>query len=447
MKTNKQEKLLRTIGVFGLSSNIVNVIIGSGIFILPAIVAAGMGAPGVFAYLFCGILIALIMLCFAEVGSKITTTGGLYTYIETAFGKYAGFLSGNLYLAATLMADGAVSNALVNILAAAFPVFESELVRLLFLLIIFFGLAAINIVGIKQGMGLIKFLVIAKILPLLLLIVLGFGKISVANISIDALPGFEQLGATSLILFFAFSGGEGGLNVSGEVKKPKKNIPKSIFIGITVVLLIYLLIQLVTQGVMGDALADQKAPLAETARKVFGSKGFFILTAGAAVSMFGYLSGTILNMPRILYALSRDRVIPVKMFGNVHSKFKTPYLAILTYAATGFILAALGSFEILAVIATGGVLLQYLGVTLAVIKLRFTQKSKPGEFKIPGGITVPVLAVAIILYFLSNMSYAETVGILVFTILLTIIYFINKKISKLKNDDKILQENPSKIND
>jgi APA family basic amino acid/polyamine antiporter len=430
MKHNKQENLLRTIGVFGLSSNIVNVIIGSGIFVLPAIVAAGMGASGALAYLFCGILIALIMLCFAEVGSKITATGGLYTYIETAFGKYAGFLSGNLYLATVLLADAAVSNALVNILAAAFPVFESEVIRLLFLFVIFFGLAFINILGVKQGVNLIKFLVIAKILPLLLLIVLGLPKVSPTNLSIEALPGFEQLGATSLILFFAFIGGETGLNVSGEVKNPNKNIPKSIFIGIAVVLIIYILIQLVAQGVLGDALADQKAPLAETARTIFGTTGFLVLTAGAAVSMFGYLSGAILNMPRVLYALSRDRVIPVKAFGTVHSKFKTPHLAILAYAFVGFTVAALGSFEQLAVIATGGILLQYLGVALAVIKLRFTKKSKPDEFKIPGGFTVPILSAGIVIYFLSKMTYAETLGALVFTVLLTVVYLVNKKVIK-----------------
>lgn len=435
MKINKQENLLRTIGVFGLSANIVNVIIGSGIFILPAIVAAGMGASGVFAYLFCGILIALIMLCFAEVGSKITTTGGLYTYIETAFGKYPGFLSGNLYLATVLLADAAVSNALFNILAAAFPAFESEVIRLFFLFVVFFSLAFINILGVRQGVGLIKFLVIAKILPLFLLIVLGLPKVSAANISIEALPGFEQLGTTSLILFFAFIGGETGLNVSGEVKKPNKNIPKSIFIGITAVLSIYILIQLVAQGVLGDALADQKAPLTETARAIFGNTGFLILTAGAAVSMFGYLSGAILNMPRVLYALSRDRVIPVKAFGTVHSKFKTPHLAILTYAGVALIVAGLGSFETLAVIATGGILLQYLGVSLAVIKLRYTQKAKPGEFKIPGGIMVPLFSAGIIIFFLSKMTYAEAIGTLVITVLLTIVYFINKKITKHKGDD------------
>jgi len=425
------KELKRTIGLFGLSSNIINVIIGSGIFVLPAIVAVGMGASGVLAYLFCGILIALIMLCFAEVGSKITSSGGLYTYIETAFGDYAGFLSGNLYLATVLSADAAVSNALVNILAATFPALESQMVRVLFLFIVFFGLAFINILGVKQGVGLIKFLVIAKILPLLLLIVLGLPKISMVHISIEVLPSFEQLGATSLILFFAFIGGETGLNVSGEVKNPNKNIPKSIFLGIISVLIIYILIQLVAQGVLGDALADQKVPLAETARDVFGNTGFMILTAGAGVSMFGYMSGSILNMPRVLYALSRDRVIPVKAFGYVHSKFKTPHLAILTYAGAGFMIAALGSFETLAVIATGGMLLQYLGVVLAVIKLRYTQKTQPGEFKIPGGLTVPLLSLGTIVYFLSNLSKKELLVTALSIVALSFIYwFFIRKLKK-----------------
>lgn len=430
MTNQPKENLLRTIGVFGLTSNIVNVIIGSGIFVLPAIVASGMGATGVLAYLFCGILIALIMLCFAEVGSKITTTGGIYTYIETAFGKYPGFLAGNLFLASVAMADAAVSNALVNILAAGFPVFENPLIRLVFLFVIFFGLALINVLGLKQGLGLVKLFVIAKIIPLLILIIFGLSQVSMTHLSFEGLPGLDQLGDTSLILFFAFIGGETALNVGGEVKNPHKNIPKSIFFGISIVMLIYIAVQLTAQGVLGSDLVNQKAPLAETARRILGDKGFVLLTAGAAISMFGYLSGAILNMPRVLYALSRDRVIPVKFFGNIHPKLKTPHWAIVGYAAIGFTLAALGSFETLAVIATGSILLLYLGVVVSVIKLRYSQKAKPGEFIISGGLIVPLLSVGVIVYFLSNLKFDELIGTFIFVALLTVIYVINKKLNR-----------------
>jgi amino acid transporter len=122
----KNDGLKRRIGTLGLSANIINIIIGAGIFALPAIIASKMGASSLIAYLFCGILIALVMLCFAEVGSKVTNNGGPYTYIETAFGDYAGFLGGVFVMISALFADAAVSNALTNMLASVNPFFENE---------------------------------------------------------------------------------------------------------------------------------------------------------------------------------------------------------------------------------------------------------------------------------------------------------------------------------
>lgn len=245
----QDEDLIRTVGVLGLSANIINVIIGAGIFALPAIIAANMGPSSVFAYIICGVLLALIMLCFAEAGSKITNTGGAYTYIETAFGDYAGFLGGVFTMGSTLLSDAAVSNALVNVLSASYPIFAEKNIRLLFLFSIFFGLAIINVIGIKQGIGLVKFFVIAKLIPLLLLITFGWMAVSFGNLAIESIPSFDLISQTSLILFFAFVGGETGLIVGGEVKNPNRTIPRGIFIGITTVVVIYILIQMVSQGV------------------------------------------------------------------------------------------------------------------------------------------------------------------------------------------------------
>ena len=170
----RTDNLKRRIGTIGLSANIVNIIIGAGIFALPAIIASKMGASSIIAYLFCGLLITLIMLCFAEAGSKVTNTGGPYTYIETAFGDYAGFLGGIFAIGGSLFADAAVSNALVNILSSVFPVFEQSWIRFLFLFILFGGLIYINIIGLKQGIGLVKFNTIAKLTPLLILVTIGW---------------------------------------------------------------------------------------------------------------------------------------------------------------------------------------------------------------------------------------------------------------------------------
>lgn len=427
----KNEGLKRSIGVLGLSANIINIIIGAGIFALPAIIAAKMGASSIIAYAFCGILIALVMLCFAEAGSKVTNTGGPYTYIETAFGDYAGFLGGVFAIGSTLFADAAVSNALVNILASIFPSFENDWIRLLFLFIVFFGLAYINIIGLKQGIGLVKFNTIAKLIPLLLLVLIGWKDVTFSNLHIDAVPSIKTLGQTSLILFFAFQGAETGLVVGGEVINPKRAVPKAIFISILTVVCIYILIQTVSQGVLGNDLSSFKAaPLAETAQVIFGPFGFTLLFIGAIVSMFGYLSGSILNSPRVVYALSRDKVIPLKILSKIHKSFKTPHIAIIVYAIIGFILSTTASFEKLAIIASSSMLIIYLGVALSVMKLRKSQKSKEGEFKIPGGFIVPILSIIIILYFLSNLSMNEMTATGMFIAVLTIIYVIFRKLNK-----------------
>ena len=137
--TEEKKGLKREIGVWGLSANLVNIVVGAGIFVLPAIVAAGLGSASVTAYLFCGFLVILVMLCFAEVGSKITSSGGVYAYIEGAFGKYFGFLAAVIFIISCIAADAAVANAIADILKSLFPFFKGEWMRIAFFVLVFFG--------------------------------------------------------------------------------------------------------------------------------------------------------------------------------------------------------------------------------------------------------------------------------------------------------------------
>ncbi|WP_035456100.1 APC family permease [Algoriphagus terrigena] len=421
----KNEELVREIGVWGLSANIVNIIVGAGIFVLPAIIAETMGASGITVYLFCGFLIALVMLCFAEAGSKVTKSGGGYAYVETAFGPFAGFLAAVFLVLGSAFSDAAVANALVDLIGLAFPLFKNAYGRFVLLFLIFSGLATLNVLGVKQGIGLVKINTVAKLTPILLLIFFGWKDVSFADLSWDTTPTLEQFGTASLILFFAFQGGDTGLIVGGEIKNPQKTVPKAIFIGISFVLLLYILIQTVAQGILGSELPlFKEAPLAQAANIVFGPIGYTILILGAGISMFGMLSGEILNLPRVIFGLASDRVIPIDKLAIVHHKFKTPHLAILVYAGIGFITAATGGFKQLAVIASASMLLVYFGVSLAVIKLRRKHGHTPGEFKLPFGYTIPVLSAGIILFFLSNLSGFEKIGILVFIGVLAVIYFL-----------------------
>ncbi|MBC5837814.1 APC family permease [Flavobacterium muglaense] len=425
------EHLKREIGVLGLSANLINTMVGAGIFALPAIVAAGLGSASIFAYLFCGLLIAFVMLCFAEVGSKITTSGGAYTYIQSSFGPYFGFLTVVLFGLSTISADAAVANAVADIIGSIFPFFKSEIIRVIFFLVIFSGLGYINVIGVREGMRLVKILTISKLIPLFLLIFFSWGEFSMANIAFDSIPSINDIGTISLILFFAFQGAESGLSVSGEVDNPQKNIPRAIFFSIAGVLTLYILIQTVAQGVLGDSLASYKEnPLSIVANQVFGPIGFTILTVGAAISMFGTLSSELLGMPRVLFRASKDKVLPFKPLSKVHKKYATPYVSVIVYASLGFLFSSLGGFKQLAVFSSATILLVYLGVSLSVIKLRKKNILKEDGFRIPGGYTVPILSSLIIVWLLTNLNQFEVIAIAIFITVLSLLYFLRKKFKK-----------------
>jgi basic amino acid/polyamine antiporter, APA family len=423
---NTDEGLKREIGVWGQSSNIINSVIGAGIFVLPAIVAESLGSASIIAYLFCGVLITAIMLCFAEMGSKLTHSGGAYTYIESSFGKYFGFLTANLFIfGATVMASAAIANALADTLAYLLSIFENKVVRSFFFLFIFSGFAIVNIVGVKRGIGLVKITTIAKLTPLVLLIIFGCTKISFENLAWKSTPAISDIGKISIILFFAFQGAENSLSISGEIKNPRKTIPRAILISFSVILFIYIAIQVISQGILGDSLAGYKeAPLAEVAKKVLGPFGITLMIIGAAVSMFGYLSGDVLNMPRVLFGAARDRVIPVKILAEVHKKFATPYASIILFTSLGCFFAIVGEFKQLAVLSSASILLIYMGVALASIKGRFKKENNAETFKLPGGYLIPVFSVIIILWFLSNLTKNEIIGMISFLSILSLIYLI-----------------------
>lgn len=427
-----KEKLKKEIGVGALSLAIINMTIGTGIFVIPAIIAENLGAAAIVAYLVCGALMFLIALCFAEVGSKVTTSGGTYAYIETAFGPYAGFIANNLFLyGSSILSDAAVANGLADTLKYFFPSLGTELYRILFFIFLFGILALINIRSVKNGLRFIELATFVKLIPLLFLIIVGTQYISSENLEWTIIPNVSNIGSASLLLMFAFLGIEVPMSNSGEIKNAKRTIPLGIFFGIAAVLVIYIAIQVVSQGVLGTTLATHKdAPLGAVAEIIMGKSGIILMIIAIAVSMIGCLSGAIFSNPRVLYAGANDGIMP-KLFGKVHTKFYTPHIAILFYATMGLLFASLGGFKQLAIISGAATLLIYLGVVLATLKLR-KRNSLTSEktFRIPGGIIVPLLAIVVILWLLSNLSKQEFIGISIFIVLFSLIYLAIKVIKK-----------------
>lgn len=431
MLTSEQDKgLKKVIGVRSLAANAVNLTVGSGIFVLPAVVAAYLGPTSFLAYILCVLLIIMVLLCFIEAGSKIPITGGVYVYIETAFGPLAGFLANILFsMGYCIMADAAVANVLADNLATFFPMFSLPAVRVIFFATIFGGVALLNVRGIKQGNALVEVVTLAKLLPLLMLVVVGLFFIDTNNYIITELPSIKSLGEVSLILFFAFVGVEASLSASGEIKDPKRTIPRGILLGIFIIFIFYLAIQFVAQGVLGDSLSLQaEAPLVGVAETVMGSFGKSMLVFAAAISAFGLISGDVMITSRLPYAAARDGLLP-KFLSKIHPRYATPYVAILFYAGVGFILSISGGFRQLAVLASSSMLVMYIGVILATIKLRKI-KPEPNSFVMPGGLTIPILALLVTGWFLSNLAWNEVIGVVAFLAFFTAIYFVMKLVKK-----------------
>ncbi len=425
---NSDEGLKRVIGVPGLTLSIISGVIGAGIFALPAIVSISLGAFSIVAYIFCGLLLAAILLCYAEIGSRVTTSGGSYAYVEAAFGNFPGYIINWLYFFGWgILGSAALMNIIADSLAVVFPVFANSLMRgvLFFILIAFMIL--INVVGAKQTVGVVKLITIVKLLPLFGIIIFGFSYSKATNLHWEHLPSLKTFADTSLVLFFAFAGFETSLGASGEIKNAKRTVPLSIFLGGTVVMVVYILLQTVVQGTLGTQVALFKnAPLAAVADKIIGPAGATILLLCAALSSFGNVTLDILCTPRSLFAGASDGLFP-KFLGKVHPKFATPYFAVITYGLLIFVFSIAGGFQKLAIMASAIILLVYLAVILATLKLR--KKNVEGEekkFRAPGGIITPLIGIAVITWLLTSLGKWEILSTLIFIAAIIVIYFVTK---------------------
>ena len=361
--------LVRAIGMWGLAAGIVNVTVGGGIFRLPADAAAALGAAAPVAYLVCAVAMGLIVLGFAEAGSRVTLTGGPYAYVEIAFGPFAGFLCGVLLWMIGSMAVAAVGVVFATNVAQLVPALQRPGGTATFLILVFGLMGGVNIAGVGVAASFNTVATVAKLLPLLLLLVGGAFAISPSNIAWDHTPPMADFARTSTLLIFAFAGVESALTPSGEVKDVARTVPRAIFIAMAGTTVLYIALQVVAQGVLGPDLATSRTPLADAAGRVFGPAGRMLLLGGAAVSMFGYLCGMTLAIPRALFALARDGFLP-RVVASVHPRFHTPWVAIVVQVTMACAFAITSTFERLAIIANLTLLLLYGACCLAALQLR-----------------------------------------------------------------------------
>jgi amino acid transporter len=421
------DKLKRVIGPWGLGASAVNIAVGAGIFVVPAFVAAILGPAAIVAYFVCGIAVALVLTCYIEIGSFVERSGGGVAYVEEAFGPLMGFLAWVMYsIGYEVIACAALAVALLGSVAVWAPALNHGAPRILMLVVIFGGLAAVNVVGVRQGLGVAVASTVAKLVPLLFAIVAGIFFVHLHQLRWTGWPSAAKLGEASLILFFAFQGIEEALAPSAEIRDPARTVPQAMFGATSTVILLYVALQVVSQGVLGSELAHQTtAPLAAVAERIVGRAGSTLVMIGVAVSIFGSLAGGMLSTPRAFFLAAEDGTLP-RVLARVHPRFRTPHIAIATVATLMFLLAASGGFKRLAILSSASILCVYLAVCLGALKLRYMRKRVPGAFRAPGGPLVGILGSIVVVWLLSHSTRLE-MSALSGTLAASIAYFFARR--------------------
>jgi APA family basic amino acid/polyamine antiporter len=405
--------LVRAIGRWSLAALVVNSVIGSGIFALPADVARLIGGASPWAVLMAGAAAGVIMACFAEVASQFADAGGPYLYTRAAFGRLVGIEMGWMLWLVRLAAPAATANLFVIYCGEFWQHATKLLPRFLILTLLYGILTLINYRGVRASTQVSNVFTVAKLVPLFLVAIAGTVYLLAGHKASAILPieaGRSEWQQAALLLVFAYGGFETALTPLGEAKDPRRDAVFALFTGLATCTVLYTAIQWVVIGVLSDP-AHSARPLADVARLALGPGGAAFVSVGALVSVYGYLGANILGVPRITFALAENGDFPA-VFSAIHPRFRTPYVSILAFALLSWLLALLGSFTWNATLSAVARLLYY-GLVCAALPV--FRRKQPGSalFRLPGGIFFGVLGAGICIALITGVNLSGSLILLV----------------------------------
>jgi APA family basic amino acid/polyamine antiporter len=403
-----KEALVRGIRRWDLVAITINGIIGAGIFGLPAKVFSLIGSYSLIAFGVCALVVTLIILCFAEVGSRFNKTGGPYLYAREAFGPTTAFEIGWLMWLARLTAFAANCNLLVNYISYFWPQATGTLWRAFIIVCVVVALAAINVVGVRQAAIVSNCFTIGKLIPILIFIAAGLFFLTPSAYALGPLPTPTAFSQSVLLLIYAFTGFEMAAIPVGEVRDPQRYLPRALIISIGVVAFLYILIQVVCVGTLPELGQSQK-PLADAATRFLGTAGGAIISAGAIISITGNLNILVLSGSRIPFAMAEQKELPA-FIAKVHQRFFTPHVAILITAALMLVFTLKSSFVAALTISAIARLVTYGATCAALPLLRRKAQSPSAVFRLPGGTAIALLSLILIVWLLANSTWREALS-------------------------------------
>jgi basic amino acid/polyamine antiporter, APA family len=434
--------LVRAVSRWQIVGLVLNDVIGSGVYLLPAGAAALLGGASVGAVVLAGVAVLLVVLCFAEAASHFDQPGSAYLYAREAFGELIGFEVGWMTWLARVASVASLAVAFAQALGYLWPAAAGiGWGRGAAIVLPVLGLTALNVIGIRSGVRTAVFLAVAKIVPLVVFVSAGTvailrtggltaavravaGGAAVAAGAVGAAagavpgaaavgaggggPGWHRLGAAALLLLYAYAGFENTAAAAGEYKNPRRDVPFALLTQIGIVTLLYGWVQWVALGTL-PGVAASPTPLADAARLFLGAWGGWLLTVGAVLSILGTNGNTVLTGPRYLFALARDGYGP-RWLAAVHPRFRTPAVAVVAQTVIALPLALSGTFTGLAALSVVARLASYLGTAAAVPILRRKLGSRPGAFRLPGGPLIPIAAAALCIVFAASATAGDLIS-------------------------------------
>ena len=392
--------LLRAVSRWQIVALSVNDVIGSGVYlILPVAAAQLLGPASVWAILVAGFAVLLLVLCFAEASSLFDRPGGAIVYTQAAFGDFVGFEVGWMTWIARISSIAGLSVFFARAVGYLWPAAKSGVGQWLTIVLPLLVLTAINVRGVKSGAHTAVVLAWGKVVPLVLFVVVGIFWVDWNRIFPVPMPERANFMKAALLVLFAYAGFENTPAPAGEFRDPKRDVPFALIMQIVIVTAIYTAVQLVALGTVPN-LGASPTPLADAAAMMIGPVGGLILTLGAVLSVLGTNNNTVLAGPRYLYALAEMGKLP-RVFGKIHPRYRTPYIAILTQTGVALLLMLTGTAEELAVLSAIARLATYIGTAAAVPVLRRKLPATERTIRLPGGPLIPIAALAICLLFLS----------------------------------------------
>jgi APA family basic amino acid/polyamine antiporter len=413
---NHKPDLVRAIGRWSLVALMVNLIIGGGIFELPSTVAGILGCQSPIAYLIAAAGMGIIAACVAEVSSRFQQAGGPYLYTKVAFGRFLGLQTGWLLWLTRVSAAAAVANVFIDYLLGFWPQAKGSATRLVILTILIGGLAAINIRGVKMGARVSNFFTVAKLLPLVILVVGGLVFIRVHGSPVPPVAESHPPGAwihAVLLLIFAYGGFEAALIPAGEVKNPTRDAPVALMSALVIVTTVYFFVQVVVVHMLANPV-ETDLPLSAAAHVFGGSSIATIISVGALLSSIGYFAANMIATPRITFAFAEQGDFP-SWFAAIHRRYHTPYISIIAFAVLVWALTLMGTFRWNAALSAISRLFVY-GMTCAALPMLRRKLPSQEGFHLPGGLIFAVMGIAFVLVLFSRMGAAEVIALAITTV-------------------------------